>query len=133
MDIDSLNGQKGVCRNCGQRGHWAAECPKRGNNGHGGKGENGKGQGKKGKSGKGKTDDGKEKGKGKGDKRQARKTCKGYCNHCWKWGHMDKDCFTKAKANGKRKSAGSLDESETCTRKHLSWRIWFVPVWKQSI
>ena len=29
MDISSLNGQKGVCRTCGQRGHWAAECPKR--------------------------------------------------------------------------------------------------------
>ena len=27
MDIGSLNGQKGVCRNCGQRGHWAASCP----------------------------------------------------------------------------------------------------------
>ena len=24
MDIDSLNGQKNVCRACGQRGHWAA-------------------------------------------------------------------------------------------------------------
>ena len=56
MDIGSLNGQKGVCRNCGQRGHWAAECPKRGKNGQGGKGEDCK-------SGKGKTDDGKGKGK----------------------------------------------------------------------
>ena len=33
MDIGSLNGQKGVCRNCGQRGHWAASCPKRGKSG----------------------------------------------------------------------------------------------------
>ena len=48
MDIASLNGQKGVCRNCGQRGHWAASCPKRGKSGQGGKG-----QGKKGKSSKG--------------------------------------------------------------------------------
>ena len=59
------------------------------------KGVIGKGQGKKGKSGKGKIDDGKEKGKGKGDKWQARKTFEGHCNHCWKWGHMEKDCFTK--------------------------------------
>ena len=95
MDIGSLNGQKGVGRNCGQRGHWAADCPKRGKNGQGGKGEDGKGQGKKGKV---KTDDGK--GKGKGGKWQARKTFEGYCNHCWKWGHMEKDCFTKAKAKG---------------------------------
>ena len=34
--------RKGVCRNCGQRGHWTAECPKRGKNGQGGKGEDGK-------------------------------------------------------------------------------------------
>ena len=61
MDIGSLNGQKGVCRNCGQRGHWAASCPKRGKSG--GKGDDGKGQGKKGKSSKGKTDVGKGKGK----------------------------------------------------------------------
>ena len=69
MDIGSLNGQKGVCRNCGQRGHWTASCPKRGKSG--GKGDDGKGQGKKGKSSKGKADDGK--GKGKGGKWQARK------------------------------------------------------------
>ena len=56
MDIGCLNGQKGVCRNCGQRGHWAASCPKRGKSG-------GKGQGKKGKSSKDKNDDGKGKGK----------------------------------------------------------------------
>ena len=62
MDIGSLNGQKGVCRNCGQRGQWAASCPKRGKSG--GKGDDGKGQGKKGKSSKGKADDGKGKGKG---------------------------------------------------------------------
>ena len=68
MDIGSLNGQKGVCRNCGQKGHWAASCPKRGKSG--GKGDDGKEQGKKGKSSKGKTDDGK--GKGKGGKWQAR-------------------------------------------------------------
>ena len=30
-----------------------------------------------------------------------------------KWGHMEKDCFTKSKSKGgKGKSAGSLDESE---------------------
>ena len=54
MDIGSFNGQRGVCRTCGQRGHWAAECPKRGKKGQGGKGDDGKGQGQKGKSGKGK-------------------------------------------------------------------------------
>ena len=85
MDIGSLNGQKGVCRNCGQRGHWAASCPERGKSG--GKGDDGKGQGKKGKSSKGKNDDGK--GKGKGGKWQARNAFDGYCNHCWKWGHME--------------------------------------------
>ena len=47
MDIGSLDGQKGDCRSCGQRGHWAADCPKRGKNGQGGKGEDGKEQGKK--------------------------------------------------------------------------------------
>ena len=52
MDVGSLNGQKGVRRNCGQRGHWAASCPKRGKSG--GKGDDGKGQGKKGKSSKSK-------------------------------------------------------------------------------
>ena len=109
MDIGSLNGQKGVCRNCGQRGRWAASCPKRGKSG--GKGDDGKGQGKKGKSSKGKTDDGK--GKGKGGKWQARKAFDGYCNHCWKWGHMEKNCFIKSKSKcGKGKSASSLDESE---------------------
>ena len=91
------------------RGHWAASCPKRGTSG--GKGDDGKGQGRKGKSSKGKNDDGK--GKGKGGKWQARKAFDGYCNHCWKWGHMEKDCFTKSKSKGgKGKSAGSLDESE---------------------
>ena len=69
MDIGSLNGQQGVCRNCGQKGHSAASCPKRGKSG--GNGDDGKGQGKKGKSSKGKTDDGK--GKGKGGKWQAHK------------------------------------------------------------
>ena len=64
MDIGRTNGQKGVCRNCGQRGQWAAECPKRGKNGQGGEGEDGKGQGKKGKLDRGKTDDGKGRGKG---------------------------------------------------------------------
>ena len=73
MDIGSLNEQNGVCRNCGQRRHREAERPKRGKNGQGGTGENGKGQGKKCKSCKGKTDDGKETGKDKGDKLQARK------------------------------------------------------------
>ena len=92
MDIGCLNGQKGVCRNCGQRGHWAASCPTRGKSDQGGKGNNGKGQGKKGKSSKGKNDDGK--GKGKGGKWQARKAFDGYCNHCWKWGHMEKDCLS---------------------------------------
>ena len=120
VDIGSLNGQKGVCRNCGQRGHWAAECPTRGKNGQGGKGENGQGQGNKGKPSKGKTDDGKEKGKGKGDRWQARKTFEGYCNHCWKWSHMEKDCFTQAKTKGKGKSAGSLDESEASVPENTS-------------
>ena len=99
MDIGCLNGQKGVCRTCGQRGHWAAECPKRVKKGQGGKGDDGKGQGKKGKSGKGKTGDGKE--KGKGGKWQERKAFERYCNHCWKWGHMEKDCFTLARSKGK--------------------------------
>ena len=109
MDIGSLNGQKGVCRNCGQRGHWAASCPKRGKSG--GKGDDGKGQGKKGKSSKGKNDD--SKGKGKGGKWQARKAFDGYSNHCLKWEHMEKDCFIKSKSKcGKGKSAASLDESE---------------------
>ena len=81
MDIGSLDGQKGVCRTCGQRGYWGAECPKRGKNGQGGKGEDDRGQGKKGKSGKGKTD----------GKWQARKAFEGYCNHCWKWCHMEKE------------------------------------------
>ena len=51
--------------------------------------------------------------KAKGGKWQARKACDGYCNHCWKWGHIEKDCFTRSKSKGgKGKSAGSLDESE---------------------
>ena len=109
MNIGSLNGQKGVCRNCGQRGHWAASCPKRGKSG--GKGDDGKGQCKKGKSSKDKADDGK--GKGKGGKWQARKAFDGYCNHCWKWGHMEKNCVNKSKGKfGKGRSASSLDESE---------------------
>ena len=106
MDTGSLNGQKGVCRNCGQRGHWAASCPKRGKSGQGGKG-----QGKKGKSSKGENDDGK--GKGKGGKWQARKAFDGYCNHRWNGDTWKKDCFTKSKSKGGTgKSAGSLDESE---------------------
>ena len=84
------------------------------------KGENGKGQGKKGKSGKGKTDDGKEKGKGKGDKWQACKTFEGYCNHCWIWGHREKDCFTKAKTKGKGKSVGGLGESAASVPENTS-------------
>ena len=24
-----------------------------------------------------------------------------HCNHGWKWGHMEKDCFTLAKSKGK--------------------------------
>ena len=126
MDTGSLIGQKGVCRTCGQRGLWAAECPKRGKNGQGGKGEDGKGQGKKGKSSKSKNDDGK--GKGKGGKWLARKAFDGYCNHCWKWGHMEKDTFTKSKSkSGKGKSAGSLDESEASGPENTSvGGIWFV-------
>ena len=121
MDIGSLSGQKGVCRTCGQRGHWAAECPKRGKKCQGGKGDDGKGQGKKGKSGKGKTAEGK--GKGKGGKWQARKAVEGYFNHCWKWGHVEKDCFTLAKSKGKGgkgKSAGSLDEAEASGPENTS-------------
>ena len=111
MDIGSLDGQKCVCRNCGQRGHWAASCPKRGKSGQGGKSDDGKGQGKKGKSSKGKNDD--SKGKGKGGKWQARKAFDGYCKHCLKWGHMEKNCFIKSKSKcDKGKSASSLDESE---------------------
>ena len=102
-------------------GHWAAECPKRCKNGQGGEGESGKGQGKKGKSVKGKTDDGK--GQGKGGMWQARKALEGYYNHCWKWGHMAKDCFTLAKTKakgGKGKSAGSPDESEASGPENTS-------------
>ena len=129
MDIGSLNGQKGVCSNCGQKGHWAACCPKRGKSG--GDGDDGKGQGK---SSKGKTDDGK--GKGKGGKWQARKAFDRYCNHCWKWGHMEKNCLIQSKSKyGKGKSASSLDESEDTSvggfglcslRNHLDdwkWKI----------
>ena len=70
MDIGSLNGQNGVYRTCGQRGHWAPECPKRGKAGLGGQGDDGKGQGKKDKTVKGTADGGK--GQGKGGKLQAR-------------------------------------------------------------
>ena len=63
MDIGSLNGQKGVCRTCGQRGRWAAECPKSGKIGQGGKCDDGKGQGKTSKTSKGKTDERREKAK----------------------------------------------------------------------
>ena len=31
------------------------------------------------------------------------KAFQGYCNHCWKWGHMEKDCFTLAKTKAKGK------------------------------
>ena len=92
MDIGSLNGQKRCLSHL-----WTARPlgTKRGKNGQEGKGDSGKGQGKKGKSGKGKTDDDKEKGKGKVDKWQARKTCEGYCHHRRKGGHMEKDCFAE--------------------------------------
>ena len=106
MDIGSLNGQKGVVSYSWTRGHWAAD---------------GKGQGKNGKSGKGNFGDGK--GKGKSGKGQARKVFEGYCNHCWKWGHMEKDCFTLAKSKGKGgkgKSAGSLDEAEASRPENTS-------------
>ena len=99
MDIGRLTGQKGVCSTCGQRGHWAAECPKRGKVGQGGKGDDGKGQGKKGKAVKGKADGGK--GKGKGGKLQVRQVFGGHCKHCWEWGHMEKDCFTLTKTRAR--------------------------------
>ena len=70
-------------------------CPKRGKSG--GKGDDGKGQGKKGKSSKGKNDD--SKGKGKGGKWQAHKAFDGYCNHCWKWGHMEKIVSSNPRAS----------------------------------
>ena len=48
--------------------------------------------------------------KGENDERQ--KVARN-CNHCWKWGHVEKDCFTISNSKGgKDKSAGSLDESE---------------------
>ena len=122
MDIGRLTGQKGVCRTCGQRGHyWAAECPKRGKVGQGGKGDDGKGQGKKGKAVKGKADGGK--GKGKGGKLQVRQVFGGHCKHCWEWGHMEKDCFTLTKSKGKGgkgQSAGSLDVIEASGPEHTS-------------
>ena len=65
MDIGSLDGQNGVCVALVERGHWAAECPKRGKAGQGGNSDDGKGQGKKGKAAKGKADDD-AKGKSKG-------------------------------------------------------------------
>ena len=34
--------------------------------------------------------------KTKGGKWQARKAFNGYCNHCWKWGHMEKNCLIKS-------------------------------------
>ena len=40
-------------------------------------------------------------GKGKGGQWQARRAFEGYCIHCWKWGHMEKDCFTLAKTKAK--------------------------------
>ena len=99
--------------------HWAAERPKRARMVKEAKGGDGKGQGKKGKSDKGKTDDGRR--KGKSGKWQTRKTFEGYCNHCWKWGHMEKDCFTETKEKGgKGKSAGSLDESEASGPENTS-------------
>ena len=107
--------------NCGQRGLWAAECPKRGKNGQGGKGENGKGHGKKMQIRlMEKHMMARRKAKAKGDKWQARKTFEGYRNHCWKWGYMEKECFTKAKTKGKGKSAGSLDESEASVPENTS-------------
>ena len=48
-----------VCRICGQRSHWAAECPKLGNAGQGGKGGDGKANGQKGKVSEGEGDAGK--------------------------------------------------------------------------
>ena len=46
-EIETFFEVRQVCRTCGQRGHWAAECSKRGKAGQGGKGDDGKGQGKK--------------------------------------------------------------------------------------
>ena len=52
------------------------------------------GKGKKGKSNKGKK--GKDKGKGKHrDKQENNPKFEGYCGHCGKWGHKQKDCRYK--------------------------------------
>ena len=74
-----------------QRGHSAAECAKRG------KGDDGKAIGKKRRVNKGKG----EGGKGKGGTQQAQQVFEACCNHGWKCGHMEKDCFTLAKREGK--------------------------------
>ena len=62
-----------MCHHCGHRGHWAAECPKRGEARQGGKGD------------------------GKSGQLQKPTAFEGYGNHCWKWGLLEKDCFTLAK------------------------------------
>ena len=51
------------------------------------------------------------------------------------WGHMEKDCFTKAKAKGgEGKSAGRLDESEANGPENTSADgFGFVLVWKTKV
>ena len=40
-------------------------------------------------------------GKGKGGTQQAQQVFEAFCNHAWKCGHVEKDCFTLAKREGK--------------------------------
>ena len=122
MDVGSLNGKKGSCRTCGQRGHWAAECPKRGQTGQAAQGDDGKGQGKKGKSSKGKIEDGK--GKDKCGRCQARKAFEVYCNHCWKWVTWKRIVSRWQKPRARvakvKVQADSINPRQVV---HFSWRI----------
>ena len=133
MDMCSLHGKKDARRTCGQRGHWVAECPKRcGKAGHGGKDDNGNSSCKEGNALKGKgCARFKGKSKGKGDRPQA---FEGYCNHSWKWGHMEKVCFKLAKSRSQGGKGNRFKRAEPENpRRGCGWRIWFVFSWKPKV